>query len=423
MDNKKISNVKEPLKKVRGIKKFFNLLKVDSIYFIITLFVSIILAWITFYLYINQITSLFNAYLFYILSFLTIHLWMMYYKKYSHNKSLWLDRPSIIYHVFEYIYMRILWVFAILGLVAFFFVYNNDIMPAEIASYKLENKVTGKEIYFQWMVHVAKDKFYNTINERVNTYSNSGYVLFYEGVQMDNESDMEALQKKMWIAPTPDLYENIWKILGSDIRSQDNNELIMASQKAINADVKVSDMLATEEATGGLVLTVVKDSGESNVVWKEFFDRKKEIVTNISEEKNKIQTWSTYSKPLTEKEKLQKQVNEIVEKDIGNLVNTDNQTVAYMLRWLFNFILKNEYIQNLALEQQWNDNSTFFQDKVLALRNKKLAESVLKSKDKKIFITYGAMHFKWFFEILNSLSIEQNQWMYEIVKVEKIRAF
>jgi hypothetical protein len=55
-----------------------------------------------------------------------------------------------------------------------------------------------------------------------------------------------------------------------------------------------------------------------------------------------------------------------------------------------NFIIKNENVRNMILEQSWQKNLF---DIILDDRNKVIIDSIRNSADNKIYITYWLMHF------------------------------
>lgn len=424
--------------------KFWKYIKLNATYSIITIVLALAISMITYLLFMNHILGLWYAYLFYISTFLTSHMILMFYKKKRSNTDNGIPLPGKISHFFDYVYMRILWLFAVFGLIAFFFVYHNDIKPAEVPSYKLINKTTWKEVYFQGMVHIGKNKFYETVNDRIKSYSNSWYTLYFEGVQADSEKDMEKLADNIGIKPTTELYDNIWKALGSDIGGQDNMDLINSSKKAVNADVSVAELIGKNDPSIVAALPVIVKDNTWSLSWvviKKHSEVKSNtwvvvIAPNVSSNTWTINTGaiisSTWSitetitpEVLTEKQKLQKEVNKQLNDDLASLAESDNQTLSYALRGLFNFVIKNDWLQAIALKQQSTseNGSVFFKEKVLDFRNEKLAKFVVDGKDQKIFITYGAMHFPGFLEEINKLSTSKWEGVFEITKVETTRPF
>jgi len=418
--------------------------------------ISLVLFLSIFSLYFYWIISLGLSYLLYLLSYFLIQWYYLYRKKIKEIESWVIKKPNVISFFFSYLLWRVMVLFSLFWMVAFFFVYNNDIKPAELTWYHLKNEKTNKEIYFQEMVHLGKKDFYEKINKKIENYTNSWFVLFYEWVTAENENEMEKLWKKIWVQPDEELYNFLWSALWKDIVWQDNTSLLLSAKKSVNADVSVWELLDESKQNKDKKIVVYENTNfwntnNTNTSWnitninntltntweiQKKYEREiieaniqksveKELTDNITEDNSISEIkklndkvlndnfWSLTS--ITTNEEFKKAINEII-------VN-DNKTIQYMFRWIFNFVVKNDWIQKLALQFQSQDWENFFKEKILDYRNKNLADMILKSKEDKIFVTYGALHFKWFLEELNKESEKSWSWTYIIVSSETLKPF
>lgn len=71
----------------------------------------------------------------------------------------------------------------------------------------LQHNMTGKTLAFLPMTHIAKPKFYEQVKFKVDSLRNEGFVIFYEGVSLTKENDLDSLQKDT-------LYRKIRKLMG-----------------------------------------------------------------------------------------------------------------------------------------------------------------------------------------------------------------
>jgi hypothetical protein len=87
-----------------------------------------------------------------------------------------LIRPKEFFLAFSYriaVFMTFLLLFF-----SIFCVYQNKINPAYLPRYTLTNG--KKTVVFQTMAHIATDRFYNVVKNKIKEAKLDGYTLFYE---------------------------------------------------------------------------------------------------------------------------------------------------------------------------------------------------------------------------------------------------
>jgi len=301
--------------------------------FIIFIFLSSWIAWLAY--------SLFMLTFYSVIAYWVYLAWKKIKKKESKKYTKFLP---IFYHYFARLF--ILLAISLIWLVY----YANEINPFKIPTYHITNG--EKEIVFQWMMHIWRDKYYKDVIEKIEKYKEDWYVLYYESVkEAKNPENYEKFDKAMWFKFTPDLYDNIAKLYGLNFQ-WDYNFLWIVNKKDYNVDIS--------------------------------FDK---IIEEYEKLPNKKQP------PISE-------VMDINKAAIESLAEM-NDTQLFLLRKVMHAIM-NVMISNESISD-WIRNNVANGDMfkiILDKRNEHVVDYINSHNHNKIFITYWELHFDWIFELL-----------------------
>jgi len=279
-------------------------------------------------------------------------------------------------------------------------IYQNHINPAQMSIYTLSNWT--KDVVFFEMAHIASNDFYWSVNSKIKSLSEKWYILYFEWIDLD--VDTQEVKDKIWILPTAETYNELSKALWNNIVVQDQNEILKNVNSAKNTDVKFSDLLA---------------NSDNKEVKKEILNDEMTGSFNPQD----ILTDELITKTEENNQEQEKNKDDDIEKIFKDSILTkEDSIISWVLqsftRSFFNFSVKNSwvmlYIQSILLPT----HSDFFSDKVIMIRNEKLAHNVISWTDQKIMITYWQQHFRWFLELLQK---EDKNW--KITKEDKIPVF
>lgn len=216
-----------------------------------------------------------------------------------------------------------------------------------------------KTVVYQWMIHIAEPDFYEEIAKNLKNYKEKWFIHFFESVKPWKKESQEDFNKAIWVKFDKDLYKNISENLW--LVNQDYQKLIWDfSQKDINVDLSLDEIV---------------EEYKKNTKWIE----------------------TPNMEPIDLKEAL------------GKLTDREKKLIWYIFRWILIQFLWNDDAETGLNKELW--------DVILWKRNKVLADEVLKSQEKNIYITYGLLHFDWFFKIL-----KENDKNWKITKTENIKA-
>lgn len=263
--------------------------------------------------------------------------------------------------IFLFYYSIIILIFT--SFIASFSYYYNEKSPAFLKEYTLTN--WEKTLVFQEMMHIWWNNFYENISKNLKKYKDQDFVHFFEWVRPGSEENKKEFDKAIWFEFDETLYPNISKLL--KIEFQDYKKIIWElSEKDINIDLSIDEIME---------------------------EYKK--LENISEKNSEIKD---------------------ISKEIQNLINSLNQReidlIAYIWQASLNFMLSSE--ENMKNMMEAGETQKIM-SVILDKRDKNLAENILKSEHKKIYVTYGALHFPW---VLKYLQEKDKNW-----KIEKIENF
>ena len=237
-----------------------------------------------------------------------------------------------------------------------FFYYQNKINPAKLPEYTLSN--WKKTVVFQTMAHIWSDDFYNKIIQNISKRKKDWFVLFFEWVKPWNEENMNKFNLILWVNFDKSTYTNLSKLYW--LRAQDNEEFLwIINNRDFNVDISIDEII------------------------------EKYTSKNIES-----------SKQLKIPIDIEKGVDEIV----NNLSDNEMKLLVYINRWIMNFIIKNDFVQDFATEKLWK---TDIFEVILNDRNNVVSDNVIKSDYDKIYVLYWLMHFRW---VLENLQKNDKSW-------------
>jgi hypothetical protein len=254
----------------------------------------------------------------------------------------------------------------------FFAYFENKIEPALMPEFTISN--WNKTIVFQWMAHIGSEKFYNQIKQNIKENKNDGFVLYYEWVKLWTVENSEKFDGLLWVKFDKKTYVNLSKLYW--LRAQDNRDFFkIVNDKDYNVDVTMDDIIAWYEKKYG---KISKDAMKQN--------------------------WEANVAPLD--------VWVVLDEAIKKLTPRELDLLIYVNRSIMNFIIKSDNVRDTILANSWQKDLF---DIILDDRNKVLADRLANSADKKIYVLYGLMHFKW---IWADLQTRDPNW-----KLQSIRYF
>jgi len=244
--------------------------------------------------------------------------------------------------------------------------YSNEISPAPMPTYTLSN--WEKTIIFQAMSHIWTKDFYQKVRKDLIKAKNDWYVYFYEWVKDWTSKNKEEFNKAMWIKFDKNLYKNFSKLYW--VINQDNSIYYnLVNNLDYNVDLSIDEIMK--------------------------FYKKSPIQNN----KNNL---------LQNKEVID--VNAEIIKTLSSLNNKELKILRYINKAMLNFLISSEKTQAVITNNLWNKKLFSV---ILDKRNDILAEEIIKSEHKKIYITYWLLHFKWVFELL-----QKNDKKWKIIKTD-----
>ena len=257
----------------------------------------------------------------------------------------------------KYFLYKVALLLSIIGSIIWWFCYYyNEIHPAGMPTYTLTNG--EKDVVFQAMSHIWSTNFYESIQTHLKKKKQEWYVYFFEWVQAGTAENMQKFDAALWIEFDADLYKNFSKLYGVDYQ---DNEIFMnlVNNRDYNIDISVDDIITYYEHSENSQT----DTSEKTTV-SEIYDINAEVIELLS---------------LLNERQL--------------------QVLQYVNQALLNFIIGSDQTQTLI--QNNFSNAQLFEI-ILDKRDDHLADEIITTSEKKIFITYGLLHFDGVFEKLKS---------------------
>lgn len=318
-----------------------NSTKVKITYLLIT-----IIGWIIYYI------SWIQSTIYFLLS-LIIYALFFYFVHY-----LWVKSRKTILIPFTDFFHYFLWkanIFIVFIILLFWWLtyLSNEYFPAKMPEYTISN--WEKVVIFQAMSHIWTQKFYDQVATDLKAYKENWWVYFYEWVKPWTKENLEKFNKAIWIKFDKDLYHNFSKLYW--VVNQDNNNFIwLVNNLDFNVDINMNQIVKLYEEK---INNKPKSAKIKNII------------------------------PIDANKEILKTLSELNDKELKILV--------YVNQAILNFIMWNKYTQNFLTEKF--ANKELF-DVILWERNKVIANTIIKSKYKKIYMTYWLMHFNWVLKLL-----------------------
>lgn len=295
-----------------------------------------------------------------VLSFYSLFLYTIIFpfKKIKDREFKFFDAENLGKFAFAFAYRMSAFLIIIFSVLGWFAYYQNKITPAMMPIYHITN--WDKKIVFQSMSHIASPEFYMDVKSNLEEHKKNWYILYYEWVKAWTKESSEKFDKALWVKFDRDLYKNMSKLYG--LINQDNWLFVYSWAK--NIDLSMDEML-------------------------EIYDK------NPSQSKLNLD-------PVD--------LSPIIESALEQLNPKELEILRFVNKSIINTIIKNWEIQDAMAKWIWNKA---IMDTILWKRNDYLSKEIIKSEDKKIFITYWLLHFKWVMELL-----QKNDKNWKIDKIE-----
>ncbi len=227
---------------------------------------------------------------------------------------------------------------------------SNELYPAKMPEYTISN--WDKEVKFQAMSHIWSTNFYKKVQNNIKTYKENWWVYFYEWVKPWTKENHNDFNKAIWITFDKDLYKNFSRLYW--LTFQDNS----------------------------LFLWLVNDKDYNVDIW---LDQIMKLYNNKSKS-----TENTNKQPPIEASK------EII-KTLSRLNEKELKILVYINQATLNFIIWSNETQEF-LNNNFTNEKLF--EVILDERNKVVANEIINTEYKKIYMTYWLLHFKWILELL-----------------------
>lgn len=132
-------------------------------------------------------------------------------------------------------------VHGIFGLVLIFFsVYSNS-FPGSVSKIILSNN-SGSIVFLQ-MSHVGTESFYETIGSDIRTYSNSGYIIYAEGVRPGSMKSQNQFDQILGVKMGSGLYDSLAHMIGLQAQDASLYKHVPKVQFR-NVDISIDDIVS-----------------------------------------------------------------------------------------------------------------------------------------------------------------------------------
>jgi len=227
---------------------------------------------------------------------------------------------------------------------------SNKLYPAKMPEYTISN--WKKEVKFQVMSHIWSPSFYKEVQNNLKKYKENWWVYFFEWVKPWTEKNHKDFNKAIWIEFDKDLYKNFSKLYW--LTFQDNSIFLwLVNNKDYNVDIWLDKIM-------------------------ELYNDKSKTTKNTNNQP-----------PIEASKEIIKTLSELNEKELKILV--------YLNQAILNFIIWNNKTQNF-LNNNFTNEKLF--EVILGERNKVVANEIINTEYKKIYMTYWLLHFNWILKLL-----------------------
>jgi len=350
------------------IKNFLDkiILKKSDIFFFIPMFFIIMFSF--FQLWVVWISLIFIP----LEVALFVLLWYWYRK--IKTKMLKKEYQPITY---EWFMVRVWkWILSWFRAVGLFFIimfsliyYVLNIDPLQAPKYTLTN--WDKTIIFQWMMHIWKSEFFDSITKEINNYKNDNYTIALEWITLVDKKNLEKFQNLMGFRFDSETYKLIAESMG--LIEQNTAKMVWGIDKIDNKSIKNVDVSIDE-------------------------------LVNLYEEK-----YNTKLETYKEKEPVKLEIKPLLDIFDKFLTNSWKEAIKYTrIAWLN--LSRIEFLQKTMGTMLMKDNTM---EIILEYRNDYIVKYINSETNNKIYINYGMLHFNG---VLERLQTQDPNW--KIVKTE-----
>ena len=240
---------------------------------------------------------------------------------------------------------------------------SNEIYPAKMPEYTISN--WDKEVKFQAMSHIWSENFYKEVQDNIKNYKKNWWVYFYEWVKPWTNENLQKFNQAIWIKFDKNLYKNFSKLYW--LTFQDNSIFLwLVNNKDFNVDISLD-----------------------------------QIMKLYKNKTNSIKTLSN-TPPIEASKEIIKTLSQLNERELHILI--------YINQAILNFIIWSNNTQEF-LNNNFTNKKLF--EVILDERNKVVANEIINTQYKKIYMTYWLLHFKWILELL-----QKNDPNWKIIKTK-----
>jgi len=240
---------------------------------------------------------------------------------------------------------------------------SNEIYPAKMPEYTISN--WDKEVKFQAMSHIWSENFYKEVQDNIKNYKKNWWVYFYEWVKPWTNENLQKFNQAIWIKFDKNLYKNFSKLYW--LTFQDNSIFLwLVNNKDFNIDISLD-----------------------------------QIMKLYKNKTNSIKTLSN-TPPIEASKEIIKTLSQLNERELHILI--------YINQAILNFIIWSNNTQEF-LNNNFTNKKLF--EVILDERNKVVANEIINTQYKKIYMTYWLLHFKWILELL-----QKNDPNWKIIKTK-----
>lgn len=277
--------------------------------------------------------------------------------------------------------------------VSAFAVYQNEVDPVRLAVHTLSNG--EKTVRFRTMAHVASDSFYSGVRDELGRARKDGYVLFYEGVRPGTPENSKKFEEMVGFRIGKELYEVMARLYG--LSPQDMADIVPSfDPRDRNVDVSVDDIVAYVESRSG---SGTPSSG-SGISSSGSASASGSYVPSSPSSSGSLQALGSGSVSASGETLSERQEDPTVAalRSYADSLNPrELEVLRYFNRAVMGFVMKNPHADALAVSGFSNPDAY---PAILDERDRILAEAILASEEKRIYVTYGLLHFDGVFDLL-----------------------
>jgi hypothetical protein len=259
--------------------------------------------------------------------------------------------------------------FATLGVFAY---YQNEISPATLPKVTVSNG--DRTVVFRTMSHVAVPEFYRAVIADIEAAKRDGSWYFYEGVRPGSPESQNEFDRLLGVDFDRDFYSELGKFAG--LVAQDDFEFTgLVNDRESNLDVDLDTVVRRihERSGSGVALAGTSTGSQASAAVALDLDR--------------------------------------FAAEAGKLTRHELALFEYFNRAMLNFMLKLDSLPEslAAADPRYADLFAVILDE----RDEHIAHGILESPEKKLFLTYGLMHFNGVYARMKKADPK-----YAIVKIE-----